>query len=142
MHRTPVGNRNLSRASPVYRSSARVEEAQRYIYTVVLAARDRSAAESGGETERCGCCVFVSAGPRRCLALSPLQAAAAGPHQAQPVDAARRAHTAPQEVPTGNRAQPNAAHADGRNRSRCRYREQTIFILLKDVAFLSVSDVL
>lgn len=51
--------------------------------------------------------VCISAGPRRCLALSPLQAAAAGPHQAQPVDAAGRAHTASQEIQTGMSAKLN-----------------------------------
>lgn len=46
----------------------------------------------------------VSVGPGRRVALPPLQAAAAGPHQAQPVDAAGRPHPAPEEVPTGEPA--------------------------------------
>lgn len=46
-------------------------------------------------------CVCTSAGPRRCLALSPLQAAAAGPDKAQLVDAAGCAYPASQEVQTG-----------------------------------------
>lgn len=46
--------------------------------------------------------MYDLASPRRCLALSPLQAAAAGTHQAQPVDPAGCPHTAPQEIQTGN----------------------------------------
>lgn len=46
-------------------------------------------------------CVCVLAGSRRCLALSPLQAAAAGPDKAQLVDAAGCAYTASQEISTG-----------------------------------------
>lgn len=50
----------------------------------------------------CVCvCVCVLAGSRRCLALSPLQAAAAGPDKAQLVDAAGCAYTASQEISTG-----------------------------------------
>lgn len=44
------------------------------------------------------------AGSRRRLALSALQAAAAGPHQAQLVDAAGRSHPAPEALPAGNSA--------------------------------------
>lgn len=46
---------------------------------------------------------------RRRLALPALQAAAAGEHHAEPVDAARRAHHPPEALPAGEEAPPPGA---------------------------------